>query len=38
MGLQMVQPAMVSMPLKILLFVLADGWYTIVKALVLSYS
>jgi type III secretion protein R len=37
-GLQMVQPAIVSLPVKILLFVVADGWYLIVRGLVLSYA
>jgi flagellar biosynthetic protein FliP len=34
----MVPPAMVSLPMKLLLFVLADGWYMIVKALVASFA
>jgi type III secretion protein R len=38
LGLSMIQPATVSLPLKILLFVVADGWYLIVKGLVLSYA
>jgi type III secretion protein R len=38
LGLQMLQPAVVSLPMKILLFVVADGWYLIVKGLVLSYA
>jgi type III secretion protein R len=38
LGLQMLQPAVVSLPMKILLFVIADGWYLIVKGLVLSYA
>jgi len=37
-GLTMIQPAVVSLPLKLLLFVVADGWYSIVNGLVLSYS
>jgi type III secretion protein R len=37
-GLSMVQPAVISLPVKILLFVLADGWTLIVKGLVLSYA
>ncbi len=37
-GLGMIQPAVVSLPLKILLFVVADGWYLIVKGLVLGYA
>lgn len=38
MGMFMLPPAMVSMPFKLLLFVLVDGWYYLVKVLVLSYS
>src|SRR5262249_32765485 len=37
-GLNMIQPAVVSLPLKILLFVVADGWYLLVKGLVLGYA
>jgi type III secretion protein R len=37
-GLTMIQPAVVSLPLKILLFVVADGWYLIVRGLVLGYA
>jgi type III secretion protein R len=38
MGLQMINPAVVSLPLKILLFVAANGWYLLVKGLVLGYA
>jgi flagellar biosynthetic protein FliP len=37
-GLNMVQPVVVSLPLKVLLFVVADGWFLIVRGLVLSYA
>jgi flagellar biosynthetic protein FliP len=37
MGMLMLPPVMISLPLKILLFVLADGWHLIVRSLVLSY-
>jgi len=37
MGMMMLPPIMVSMPLKIVLFVLVDGWDLIVKQLVLSF-
>ena len=30
MGLMMLPPAMVSLPFKLLLFVMIDGWYLIV--------
>jgi len=37
LGMQMVSPAAISLPFKLLLFVLADGWYLIARALVLGY-
>lgn len=37
MGMMMLPPVMVSLPFKILLFVLVDGWYLIVKSLVSSF-
>lgn len=36
MGMMMLPPIIVSMPFKILLFVLVDGWYLLVKSLVES--
>jgi type III secretion protein R len=38
MGMQMMSPTTVAMPLKILLFVLIDGWRLIMRGLVLSYT
>ncbi|HTI19194.1 MAG TPA: type III secretion system export apparatus subunit SctR [Trinickia sp.] len=38
MGMQMVPPMMVSLPLKLLLFVVADGWGRLLHALALSYQ
>jgi len=38
MGMMMLPPVMVSLPFKILLFVLVDGWGLIVTALVGSYG
>ncbi|MCD2345222.1 flagellar type III secretion system pore protein FliP [Clostridium guangxiense] len=38
MGMMMLPPAMVSMPFKLLLFVMVDGWYMVVKSLVLSFA
>lgn len=38
MGMMMLPPVMVSMPFKILLFIMVDGWYMIVKSLVLSFA
>jgi len=38
MGMMMLPPIMISMPFKIVLFVLVDGWALIVKQLVLSFK
>lgn len=38
MGMMMLPPIMISLPFKILLFVLVDGWYLIVKSLLTSFS
>ena len=38
MGMQMMSPMMVSLPLKLLLFVMLDGWSRLAHALVLSYA
>jgi flagellar biosynthetic protein FliP len=37
MGMMMLPPIMVSLPFKLLLFVLADGWYLLVGSLVKSF-
>jgi flagellar biosynthetic protein FliP len=37
MGMMMLPPIMVALPFKILLFVLVDGWYLLVKSLVQSF-
>jgi len=37
MGMTMLSPVTISLPFKILIFVLVDGWYLLVKGLVLSY-
>ena len=37
MGMFMVSPVTVSLPFKLLLFVLVDGWYLITKGLILGY-
>lgn len=37
MGMMMVSPMTISLPLKILLFVLMDGWTKMIHGLVLSY-
>jgi flagellar biosynthetic protein FliP len=38
MGMMMMPPMMISLPFKLLLFVLVDGWALIVSALVGSYG
>jgi type III secretion protein R len=38
MGMQMMSPVTISMPLKLLLFVLIDGWRLVMRGLVLSYT
>lgn len=37
MGMMMLPPVMISLPFKILLFILVDGWYLVVKSLLLSF-
>ena len=37
MGMMMLPPVMVSLPFKILLFILVDGWYLVVKSLLESF-
>ncbi len=38
MGMMMLPPATISIPLKILLFVLVDGWALIVRSLITSFG
>lgn len=38
MGMMMLPPMMISLPFKILLFVLVDGWYLVIKSLLESFS
>jgi flagellar biosynthetic protein FliP len=38
MGMMMLPPVIISLPFKILLFVLVDGWNLIVKSLVLGFN
>lgn len=38
MGMLMVPPVMISLPLKILLFVMVDGWYLVTRSVVLSFA
>ena len=37
MGMMMLPPIMVSLPFKLMLFVLADGWYLLIGSLVKSF-
>lgn len=38
MGMMMLPPVMISLPFKLMLFVLVDGWYLITDALVKSFA
>lgn len=38
MGMMMLPPVMISMPFKLLLFVMVDGWYLMVKSLIMSFA
>ncbi|MFC1725984.1 flagellar type III secretion system pore protein FliP [candidate division KSB1 bacterium] len=38
MGMLMLPPIMISLPFKILLFVLVDGWFLIVKSIMTSFT
>jgi len=38
MGMLMVPPVMIALPVKVLLFVMVDGWHLITKSVVLSFS
>jgi len=38
MGMVMLPPSMISLPFKIMLFVLVDGWGLIVKSLIMSFN
>lgn len=38
MGMFMLPPVMISLPFKLLLFVMVDGWYLLVKSLIMSFS
>ncbi len=38
LGMMMMPPVMVSLPFKLLLFVLVDGWALVIKSLVSSYG
>ena len=38
MGMMMLPPVMISLPFKLIFFVLVDGWYLVVGSLVKSFS
>lgn len=37
MGMMMVPPVMISLPFKVLLFVLVDGWHLVIRSLIVSF-
>ena len=37
MGMLMLPPMMISLPFKVLLFVLVDGWNLVIQSLILSF-
>jgi flagellar biosynthetic protein FliP len=38
MGMMMVPPSMISLPFKILLFILVDGWHLVIRSLITSFN
>jgi flagellar biosynthetic protein FliP len=38
MGMMMLPPVMISLPFKILLFILVDGWHLIIRSLITSFN
>jgi flagellar biosynthetic protein FliP len=38
MGMMMMSPVMVSLPFKLMLFVLVDGWHLLLGSLVQSFG
>lgn len=38
MGMLMLPPMMISLPFKILLFVMVDGWHLLIRSLILSFQ
>ncbi|MHB8170465.1 MAG: flagellar type III secretion system pore protein FliP [Thermincolia bacterium] len=38
MGMMMLPPMMISLPFKLLLFVMVDGWHLIVRSMVMSFQ
>lgn len=38
MGMMMVPPVMISLPFKVLLFILVDGWHLLIRSLITSFN
>ena len=38
MGMMMLPPVMISLPFKILLFIMVDGWHLVVRSLLMSFG
>ena len=38
MGMMMVPPVMISLPFKVLLFILVDGWHLVIRSLMTSFN
>jgi len=38
MGMMMLPPVMISLPFKLLLFVLVDGWYLVVESIIMGFK
>jgi flagellar biosynthetic protein FliP len=38
MGMMLLPPVVISLPFKLILFVLADGWYLVVGSMVKSFA
>jgi flagellar biosynthetic protein FliP len=38
MGMMMLPPVLISLPFKLLLFVLADGWHLVVASLLTGFA
>jgi flagellar biosynthesis protein FliP len=38
MGMMMLPPVLISLPFKILLFVLVDGWHLVIQSLMASFN
>ena len=38
MGMMMLPPSLISLPFKLLLFIMVDGWYLVTQSLVTSFK